>query len=111
MDGGAFPMSGKRLDDGDSGCAFILDGGASCGATLRAGSSYCAHHHALCHLRGGGAGERRRLGEAEALAAAVGGRRGRRTRVPPDPFLRRLENVARGFLRPTCSRIVQGEDR
>ena len=111
MDGGAFPTAGQRLDDGDGGCAFILDGGTSCGAAPRAGSPYCPHHHALCHLRGGSAGERRRLGEAEALAAAVGGRRGRRARVPPDPLLRRLENIARGSSRPYRSRIVRGEDR
>jgi hypothetical protein len=77
MDGGAFPALGKRLEEGDGGCAFILIDGTSCGAALRAGSPYCAHHHALCHLRGGGAGERRRLGEAEALAAAVGAGDGR----------------------------------
>lgn len=111
MDGGAFPAAGKRLDDGEDGCAFILDDGTSCGAAARAGSPYCPHHHALCHLRGGSAGERRRIGEAEALAAAVGGRRGRRMRAPPDPFLRRLENIARGSSCSHRSRIVHSEDR
>jgi hypothetical protein len=98
----------EHLDD--EGCAFILDGGGRCGAMRRVGSSYCEPHHALCHIAGGSAGERRRLRETEALASAVGGRRGGSERVPPDRFLRRLENVARGYARRKCSCIVLIED-
>jgi len=58
----------------------------------------------------GSSGERRRLKETEALASAVGGRRGRSARVPPDRFLRRLENVTRGLARSQCSRIVRRDE-
>ena len=108
MDGGVLGVSGRGAGArGDEGCAFIVDGAGACGAERRRGSSYCAHHHALCHLPGGSAGEQRRLGEAEALAAVVGGRQGRAARMPPDGFLRRLEHAARAFSRPNCSRIVR----
>src|SRR5258708_7818675 len=111
VDGGASQAFDQRPIISADGCAFILDCGESCGAEPRAGSPYCRTHHALCRLPGGSARERRRLGEAEALAAAVGGRLGRPERLPPDPFLRRLENIARGFSRPICSRIVHGDDQ
>lgn len=84
------------MDDGE-GCAYILDGGMACGAERRAGSSYCPAHDARCHIPPGSAAERRVLSEAEALANAVGGRRGRTGRRPPDPFLRRLDRIARPF--------------
>lgn len=111
MDGGVSQVFAGKRDTINEGCAFILDSGATCGAEPRAGSPYCRTHHALCRLPGGSARERRRLGEAEALASAVGGRQGRQERLPPDPFLRRLENIARGFSRSKCSRIVHGGDR
>lgn len=117
MDGGAlhaFEIGNKGSGNdksGDGGCAFILDREGACGEPQRPGSSYCARHHALCHISEGSSGERQRLKEAEALASAVGGRRGRAARTPPDRFLRRLEKIARGFARPDCSRIVRGEDR
>jgi hypothetical protein len=111
VDGGALRVFGKRLDKReDEGCAFILDGGGICGAALRPGSPYCPHHHALCHVSGGGARERRKLREAEVLARAVGGRYRRPARVPPDPFLRRLETLLRAFSRPKCSCIVRKGD-
>jgi len=53
----------------------------------------------------------RRLREADALAQAVGGRRGRAARMPPDRFLRRLERAAQGFLRHDSSCFVRGRDR
>ena len=112
MDGGGFRMPGGRVSEAeDEGCAFILDGGGSCGEKRRRGSVYCAHHHALCHVPEGSSGQRRQLKETEALASAVGGRRGRTARVPPDRFLRRLENVTRGLARPKCSRIVRKDGR
>jgi hypothetical protein len=98
--------TGKR---GGEGCAYILDAGGTCGAALRPGSSYCAMHHALCHVAEGSSGESRKLREAEALASVVGGKRRRRpARVPPDPFLKRLERAARDFSYPECSCIVRG---
>jgi hypothetical protein len=111
VDGGALHAFEGQRDTTAEGCAFILDNGGTCGAEPRPGSSYCRTHHALCRLPGGSARERRRLGEAEALATAVGGRQGGRDRLPPDPFLRRLENIARGFSRPHRSRIVHGDDQ
>ena len=121
MDGGSAqnfdrPVAEERGD----GCAFILDDDAGgprlkqrsvCGVERRPGSPYCAHHHAICHLAGGTTGENRRLRETELLAAAVGGRRGRPARVPPDRFLRRLERTVRDFSRPDRSRIVPREGK
>jgi hypothetical protein len=104
MDGG-----GETCDA--EGCAFILDSGGACRAGRQTGSPYCPVHHALCHLAGGSPGERRRLREAEALASVVGGKRGRPARMPSDRVLRRLEQAARVFSRPDCSRIVpEGEE-
>jgi hypothetical protein len=112
VDGGGWRDFGTRLGtQDDNGCAFILDDGRACGADRRTGSAYCAEHHALCHVVEGSPGERRRLRETEALALAVGGRQGRPARSPPDRFLRRLENVARVFSRPKCSRIVRSDER
>ena len=99
-------------DEDDDGCAFILDdGGGRCGALRREGSPYCAHHHALCHLAKESRRGKRRLKETEALARAVGGKAGRLWRLPPDPVLRRLENVARGFARPERSRFVRWSEK
>ena len=111
VDGGnshGFEASLGRLGEG---CAFILEGGKACGAAARAGSPYCRTHHALCRLPEGSARERRCLAEAEALAAVVGGQLGRPERLPPDPFLRRLENILRHFPRSKCSYIVHGRDQ
>jgi hypothetical protein len=107
VDGGTLGAFGNgATTKEDDGCAFILDDNGVCGAERREGSSYCAHHPAVCHVACGSRHERRRLRETEALAIAVGGRRGRPARMPPDRFLRRMENISRGFLRPDCSRIV-----
>lgn len=86
--------------DDRSGCCYILDGDdrrGSCGAERRAGSSYCPEHHALCHLAGGTTAEAKRLREVEALATAVGGRRGSDGAEPPRRFLRKLEQAIRAF--------------
>jgi len=108
VDGGvAGFVAAKVWTKGGGGCAFILPDGGRCGAELKPGSSYCDTHHALCHLPEGSTRERRRLREAEALARAVGGRQGDHQRAPSDRFLRRLENVAKGFVRPKRSRIVR----
>jgi hypothetical protein len=113
VDGGASNRLGGRIFAAadEEGCAYLVEDGVGCGAPRRAGSPYCEHHHRRCRVAGGSSGERRRLREAEALANAVGGRRGRDTRLPPDPFLRRMENIARGFLRPSRSRIVPGGEQ
>jgi hypothetical protein len=109
VDGGAsraFGIKGRGQDE-DEGCAFILDSGGTCDARRREGSPYCGHHHALCHVSEESRRGRRRLKEAEALASAVGGRAGKPARLPPDPVLRRLENIARGFARANRSRFVR----
>jgi hypothetical protein len=111
VDGGGRRGIGIEFGDAeDEGCAFILDEGGACGEAKQPGSPYCEPHHAVCHLRGGSDGERRRLRQDEVLARAVGGRRGREARTPSDRFLRRLDRIARGLARPQCSRIVQKGD-
>jgi hypothetical protein len=103
----------------EDGCAFILGdseeqgSGARvvCGRPRRQASTYCADHHALCHIAEGSGNERRQLNATEALATAVGGRRGKPARVPPHWLLRRLEKLARDALRADRSRIVQGDRR
>lgn len=101
------PEVSSRLRYGDcSGCCYILeddnptdgDRRRSCGAELQPGSSYCAGHHALCHVAGGTAAEARRLREVEALARAVGGRRGNGGPEPSQRFLRKLEHAVRTFV-------------
>jgi len=110
--GGKLRAFRKRVaKEDEEGCAYILDGGGQCDGLRRPGSPYCEQHHALCHVAGGSPREQRRLREAEALASAVGGRRGLPARIPPDRVLRRLENVARGFARRDRSRFVFGDDR
>ena len=82
----------------DIGCAYIvdeLDGRRPCGATRRSFSSYCPHHHSLCHIVCGSRAETDRLREVEALASAVGGRRARQRAEPPRQFLKRLERTVR----------------
>jgi hypothetical protein len=94
----------------DCGCAFVVeagnpgpDGGKFCNAPRAPASAYCPRHHALCHLPKGSAAEQRQLCEIEALAQAVGGRRGRETQQPPDRVLRRLNRIAQAFSRLNCS--------
>jgi hypothetical protein len=112
VDGGAGGLHGVvGRADTEGGCAFPVGEGMACGAARRRGSAYCAHHHALCHVAEGSAGERRRLRESEILATAVGGRQGSRFRLPPDPFVWRLERLTRVFSRPKCSRIVREGDK
>ena len=63
------------------GCRFILGGPSErdyCGADRQTGSSYCAHHHAICYLPPKSPQERVVLREIAALAAKVGGRIGGR---------------------------------
>lgn len=84
----------------EEGCAYPLDaagGLKSCGAPLQSRSSYCPHHHAVCHLPRGTAAESRRLREAEVLARVVGGRRGSNGLAPSRRFLDRLEHAVRDF--------------
>lgn len=93
-------LSSSPYPDDRSGCRYILDGDARprcCGVGRRPGSSYCPEHHALCHLAGGTVAEAKRLREVEALATAVGGRRGSDGAGPPRRFLRKLEQAIRAF--------------
>jgi hypothetical protein len=63
------------------GCRFIIGSPGVryfCGADTQANSSYCPHHHAICHIRPQSAQERAALREIAALAAKVGGKLGRR---------------------------------
>src|SRR5580692_6546459 len=111
MDGGAWHGLDRKIGGADDdGCAFMIDDRQVCGAERRRGSTYCTHHHVLCHIAGGTARERYRLREAEALASAVGGRQGRAFRTPPDRVLRRLENLTRVFLRSNRSCFVRTGD-
>lgn len=94
----------------DVGCAYPLDDGPQpgrCGEPRRAGSSFCAAHHALSYLAPGSRAERRELALEEALARAVGGRLGRDAREPPEALLRRLDRISRLFLCPDRSGFVQ----
>src|SRR5271165_2680239 len=88
--------------DGERSCAYLLGENEKrriCGMPRRRGSSYCAHHHALCHVPSGTSQEVRRLREVEALANAVGGGRGSDGGAPSRHFLKRLEHVLRDSAR------------
>ena len=89
--------------DEDLGCAYPLEGAGGgqpsrCGGERQPGSSYCAEHHALCHIVAGSVAERRELQAVETLARIVGGRSGRPSRDPPAALLRRLDRLSRLFL-------------
>jgi hypothetical protein len=93
---------GSERRDHDRGCAYILgENGtrSTCDLPRRCGSAYCSEHHALCHVGCGTREEEKRLSEVEALASAVGGRRGRGD-APTKRFLSRLEHATRNFSRP-----------
>lgn len=102
----ALPAGPTAIEEG---CAFIIDGttgggtNGACGARRRPDSAYCPAHHAMCHIAGGSPGERRALREIEALAAAVGGRRGQSARQPSAKTLQRLERAARTGVRGAAS--------
>src|SRR5204862_1775799 len=107
---------GRQRDGGsaDYGCAYILDGDDAsvaspsfCGMPCRAGSDYCAAHHALCHLRPGSRAETMKEFAQEALADAVGGKQARRLPAPPASWFPRVEKAARPFFYHKRSRYVQ----
>jgi hypothetical protein len=80
------------------GCAYLTGEGAGarrCGAPRGLDSSYCPHHHALCHLARGSRAEKMALREVRSLASMVGGRRGRAANGPSTQFLDRLEAAVR----------------
>jgi hypothetical protein len=112
VDGGSRGAFDATVDHGDGhdGCAFFISAHRQCGVERRPGSSYCAAHHALCHIAEGSLGESRQFRATEALAKAVGGKNGSRARRPPEQFLRWLENLTRVFLRPKRSCIVRGDN-
>jgi hypothetical protein len=96
---GAFvpSLTGSALEE-ESGCAYVVEGPEGrrmCGDPRQPSSSYCQHHHSLCYIVCGSTAEIKRLREVEALASAVGGRRGKRG-APSRQFLRRLEQTVRG---------------
>jgi hypothetical protein len=101
---------GWEDDQDEAGCAYLLDechGRRICGAprkavspSRKAVSPYCPEHHALCHVAYGSEAEADRLREVEAIAKAVGGRRGPETVGPSRRFLKRMEQAVRGFSRP-----------
>jgi len=94
------------ISDDESGCAYPLGDKKehrNCGMPRLRGSSYCPQHHVLCHVPSGTTEEVRQLREVEALANAVGGRRGSNAGAPPRQFLKRLEHALRDFARPDRS--------
>src|SRR6516225_2097486 len=100
------PPPGREEGKDDPGYAYVLEGPGSkrtCGAPARPASSYCMHHHSLCHIACGSTAEANRLLEVEALASAVGGRRARDGGGPSRQFLKRLEQTVRTVSRPNCS--------
>jgi hypothetical protein len=55
------------------GCAYLVeepDGRRVCGSPRKPGSSYCANHHAMCHLAPGSRGEAKSLKNYEEIAGA-----------------------------------------
>jgi hypothetical protein len=84
--------------EGDPGCSYVVDdpkGRRICGNPRRQSSSYCAIHHSLCYIAAGSTAEFKLLREVEALASAVGGRRGQQNEGPTRRFLARLERAVR----------------
>jgi hypothetical protein len=84
----------------DVGCAYPLEAEETalrCGLPRQPRSSYCAKHHALCHIACGTSAEADRLREVEMLACAVGGRQGWHGSKPSQPFLDRLQYAVRDF--------------
>ena len=99
------PVGWEDVRD-EAGCAYILDeceSGRICGAPRKAVSPYCPEHHVLCHVAYGSEAEADHLREVEAIAKVVGGRRSRYSVRPSGQFLKRLEQAARSFSRPSSS--------
>ena len=82
----------ETLGPGEDGCAYLDDLNTRCGAATKSGSSYCAPHHALCHI----APDRVAAAEAEIadLAERFGGRFARGNK-PPKRFLQRRNDAQR----------------
>lgn len=93
-----FLCSTIEKQEEDLGCAYIIDeadGRRVCAAMRQSYSSYCPHHHSLCHIACGSKAETDRLREVEALATVVGGRRAGQREEPTRQFLKRLEQAVR----------------
>jgi hypothetical protein len=85
---------------GGSGCRFVVgprEGGDQhqCGAPQTVASSYCAEHHALCHIAPGSKAERRLISRIEKIGFLLGGRRVPLGHAPSPSFIRRLEGLQR----------------
>ena len=80
---------------GARGCRFLVHDQRQCGATRRAGSSYCEEHHALCYVPVRSRAERQRLREIAKIGEMVGGRGRFSTGPMTDKFARRLEAAQR----------------
>lgn len=80
------------------GCRFIvgINGTAQwCGKPGREDSSYCAEHHALCHVPVGSAAEAKEIRRIERMAKIVGGKAPVANAVLSDKFLRALDTKSR----------------
>ncbi len=88
FDGIELPLLGPA----ESGCAYITDTDAPCGADRRVGSPYCCAHHAVCYLPPGSWAYAKRIAEIDTAARFVGGRVGNDSpRGPPKRFMRALD--------------------
>ena len=66
------PPPGREEGKDDPGCAYVLEGPGSkrtCGAPARPASSYCMHHHSLCHIACGSTAEANRARAPWAVVA------------------------------------------
>jgi hypothetical protein len=89
------PLPETETAAGHRGCQYLDTDLQPCGAPRRPGSSYCDHHHALCHLAVGSKAEGRRCREFERIGQAIGGRGPLGKGAPSAYFLRRIEDLQR----------------
>lgn len=78
---------------GGRGCRYLVDDHPhQCGAARQPGSSYCAEHHALCHIPRSSLLEHSRLREIDRIGEIVGGRQAPAGGATAT-FLRKVESV------------------
>jgi hypothetical protein len=87
------PLDGVEPFAPEPGCLYLGNLSLPCGCAQQLGSSYCAVHHALCHVVPGSRAELACIAEIEIAAAFVGGRLSRFSPVggPPGQFMRALD--------------------